>query len=230
MKAWIVNVLLWALVGCTLPENAPLERAAATGRQAPALVPDDVAVPDMAPGETSPETAGRSLLAENLRTAEGFIDAFYSFDPEQLRPYLTHAAESMDSILYYQGWAEGGNYRVIRRGACVPESPERFLCPITVQDDLVLALQTGFNVTDTFALTFDEVNIAAVDTSSNDQPVYYEARKWVEENLPDVMSGPCLDQWKGGTTPGDCARAMTEGYRLFHAARMARAQRESSTP
>lgn len=171
---------------------------------------------DALPEKDSPDAAEGSLLAMNMATAEGFIDAFYSFDPERLRPFLAQAEESATSLMYYQGWAEGGNYKIVRRGACVPESAERFRCPITVQDDPVLALQTGFNVTDTFALTFEGQNIVDVDTSSNDQPIYYEARKWVEENMPEVMSGPCLNRRSGGTTPGDCARAMTEGYRLFY--------------
>jgi hypothetical protein len=82
----------------------------------------------------------------------------------------------------------------------------------------VVELKTGFNVTDTFHLTFDGSAIASIETSSNDQPIYYEARKWVEENMPDVMTGPCLDRSNGGTTPGDCARAMTQGYKQFYAA------------
>ena len=64
-------------------------------------------------------------------------------------------------------------------------------------------------------ITFDGTNIASFKTSSNDQPIYYEARKWVEANMPEVMEGPCLDS---NMTPGDCARAMTKGYAAFYAA------------
>ncbi|MBO6563180.1 MAG: hypothetical protein JJ956_00430 [Pseudomonadales bacterium] len=156
-----------------------------------------------------------ALTSANTKTAEGFIDAFYSFDPEKLRPFLTNADETAERIFYYQGWAEGGNYIVLERGACEAESPTQFDCPITVQDDPVVALKTGFNVTDTFHIKFEGNEIASVKTSSNDQPIYYEARKWVEDNMPDVMAGPCHE---GGNTPGDCARAMTEGYKKFFAA------------
>jgi hypothetical protein len=90
-------------------------------------------------------------------------------------------------------------------------------CAITVQDDPVLALKTGFNVTDTFALTFEDGHIVSIETSSNDQPIYYEARKWVVENMPEVMTGPCKDRNNGGKTPGDCARAMTAGYAKYYA-------------
>jgi hypothetical protein len=165
------------------------------------------------------DTAAKATLEEQNRlTAEGFIDAFYSFDPEQLKPFLANAEESAPRLSYYQGWAEGGNYKVLNRGACESESPTLFECPITVQDDPVVELKTGFNVTDTFHLTFDATKITSIKTSSDDQPIYYEARKWVEANMPEVMTGPCLNRNKGGDTPGDCARAMTEGYKQFYAA------------
>jgi hypothetical protein len=159
--------------------------------------------------------ANEKLMAQNAQTAEGFIDAFYSFDPKKLEPYFVHADETQARIARYQGWAEGGNYIVMERGACVAASPTLVECPITVQDDPVQALKTGFNVTDTFHITFDGTNIASFKTSSNDQPIYYEARKWVEANMPEVMEGPCLDS---NMTPGDCARAMTKGYAAFYAA------------
>jgi len=177
---------------------------------------------DALPDRMMPYRQDAELQAKNLATSEAFIDAFYSFDASRLGPIIAKATGSADSILYYQGWAEGGNYKVLERGPCVMESTERFRCPITVQDDPVVALQTGFNVTDTFALTFDGTDIVAIDTSSNDQPIYYEARKWVEANMPEVMSGPCAGRGKpdyaGDATAGDCARAMTEGYRKFYAA------------
>jgi hypothetical protein len=74
-----------------------------------------------------------------------------------------------------------------------------------VQDDPVLALKTGFNVTDFFHITFDGIRITSITTSSNDQPIYFEARQWVEANMPEVMEGPCLDR-------------RTEGYRKFYEA------------
>lgn len=163
-----------------------------------------------------PETVvDESLLAQNLETAEGFIDAFYSFDPERLKAFLENTDESAARILYYQGWAEGGNYEVLDRAACVADSAELIHCAITVKDDPVQALKTGFDVTDTFHLTFAGPSIVSIDTSSNDQPIYHEARAWVEENMPEVMEGPCLRTPEGGT-PGDCARAMTEGYRIYY--------------
>ena len=158
----------------------------------------------------------QSALDNNLATAEKMIDAFYSFDADLLRPFLAKAEKSAQSILYYQGWAEGGNYKVLERPGCAPTESGKIACPVTVQDDPVMALKTGFMVTDTFTLTFDGADIVDIETSSNDQPIYYEARKWVEKNMPEVMSGPCLKtEDGGGPTPGDCARAMTEGYRQF---------------
>lgn len=160
-------------------------------------------------------------LEENLATAEGMIDAFYSFDASLLQPFLSEAGDSETGILGYQGWAEGGNYIVLERAPCISESADTIACAITVQDDPVVALETGFNVTDTFHITFEDGIITGVDTSSNDQPIYYEARKWVEANMPEVIDGPCKREDGARLTPGDCARAMTEGYRQFLVAKKA---------
>jgi hypothetical protein len=159
----------------------------------------------------------RAATAADVETAEAFIDAFYSFDPARLAPLLEEADETAARILYYQGWAEGGNYAVVERAPCAIGDDARIHCPITVEDDPVKALKTGFNVTDTFHLTFENGRIARVETSSNDQPIYYQARKWVEENLPELIAEPCKDRGTAAGTPGDCARAMTEGYRRFAA-------------
>jgi hypothetical protein len=167
-------------------------------------------------------------LAGNLETAEGMIDAFYSFDASMLQPFLSQAGEAEASILGYQAWAEGGHYIVMSRGACEEEAENIISCGITVQDDPVVALETGFNVTDTFQLTFEDSIIVGVKTSSNDQPIYYEAGKWVEANLPEVMEGPCKRTDGQRETPGDCARAMTDGYRQFMVAKKAEAENGSA--
>ena len=156
-----------------------------------------------------------TTLQENQILAERFINAFYSFDPTELSPLLSSAGESKNQILYYQGWAKGGNYKIVERKPCTGNSAERLICPITVQDDPMLALKTGFNVTDTFAISFTKGKIVKVEASSNDQPIYYEARDWVMKNRPDIMSGPCKGFFAGGDTPAECARAMTKGYKQF---------------
>ncbi|MEO1305417.1 MAG: hypothetical protein AAFV37_10600 [Pseudomonadota bacterium] len=157
------------------------------------------------------------ITAEQLQIAEQMIDAFYSYDPDQLRPLLAAAEESSDGLLWYQGWAEGGNYKIVNRGACVAKSATEVDCPITVEDDPVLALGLEFKVTDTFTLTFDGPKIVNVDTSSNDKPIYYVASVWVRTNYPEIMEGPCEGFFAGGPTPQDCARAMADGYAKFAA-------------
>lgn len=171
----------------------------------------------------SGEPDADSALAENLATAESMIDAFYSFDPDRLQPLLSEAGDAEGSILGYQAWAEGGNYIVMERAPCAMVPEGTIDCAITVQDDPVVALETGFNVTDTFHITFGGSTIVDVKTSSNDQPIYYEARRWVEENMPEVMEGPCKRTDGLRDTPGDCARAMTDGYSKFMEARKAEA-------
>jgi hypothetical protein len=54
--------------------------------------------------------SGRVVADTNISTAENLIDAFYSFDASRLEATLEHAEDSAPSILYYQGWAEGGNW------------------------------------------------------------------------------------------------------------------------
>ena len=171
---------------------------------------------DVLPEIDAPDANDPALVQANLAISEDMIDAFYSFDGDRLAPFLEHSGPSENRIAYYQGWAEGGNYKVLERGPCEAESAQLIRCAITVQDDPVLALKTGFNVTDTFALTFNESRIVAINTSSNDQPIYYEARRWVEENMPEVMSGPCHRDYERGVTPVECARAMTAGYQKFY--------------
>jgi hypothetical protein len=151
---------------------------------------------------------------QNITIAESFIDAFYSFDSTLLNSYLSKTNKTADNIRRYQEWAEGGNYKVLLRQPCQIESSLIIRCSITDQDDPVQARQTNFNVTDTFHLTFEKGHIISIDTSSNDQPIYFEAKKWVETNMPEVMNGPCD---KIANTPGDYARAITQGYKRFYA-------------
>ena len=157
-----------------------------------------------------------SIAEQNLATAEALLDAFYSFDPAKLEPLLANTTESAAPLLYYQGWAEGGNYKVLKRNPCEAQSAGVISCAITVQDEPVLALRTGFNVTDTFTISFNDETVVAVDTHSNDQPIYFAARDWLFEHQPEILSGPCAGFFTDGTTPGDCARAVTKGFSQYY--------------
>ena len=46
--------------------------------------------------------------------AERFIDAFYSFDRQRLARELASADSAAPRLLYYQGWAKGGQYQVVK--------------------------------------------------------------------------------------------------------------------
>jgi hypothetical protein len=150
-----------------------------------------------------------------LAVAESFIDAFYSFDRERLAPLLASAPETAPRILYYQGSAQGGNYEVLKRTPCARDDDGIVLCPVKVKDDRVQALGTGFDVTDTFHLTFEDGVIVKVTTSSNDQDIYRQAAVWVRENMPEVMEGPCRNRGTLEGTPVECSKAMTAGYKAF---------------
>ena len=173
-----------------------------------------------APSDAEAAAAEEASVSEpdsDLVTAEAFIDAFYSFDADRLAPMLASAPESAPRLLYYQGWAEGGNYVVLERTPCAKDETGVVNCPVKVRDDPVQALGTGFDVTDTFHLTFDDGVLVKVETSSNDQEIYGQARAWVEANMPEVMSGPCANRNTPEGTPAECARAMTAGYAAFAA-------------
>jgi len=159
----------------------------------------------------------RAQTAEesNLSKAEAFVDAFYSFDADQLRPLLVDAPDSAPSIVFYQGWAEGGNYAVLDRMPCVSQNQRAIACSITVKDDLIGALGIDFNVTDTFHLTFADGKIVSIETSSDDPQAYLDAERWVQDNRPEVMEGACQGYFDGGPTPQRCVQAMVKGYAEF---------------
>ncbi len=171
------------------------------------------------------EPAGQLEDSANTVLAEEFIDAFYSFRPKPLRALLSSAEESIPSIVYYQGWARGGNYKIVNRAPCARDTPQDVSCAITVQDDLMLALGIDFNVTDTFHLSFHKGNISSVETSSNDLQVFHDAQLWVQANLPELIEKPCAGFFNGGPTPSMCVQAMVKGYAQFAAHYLAMQQR-----
>lgn len=154
-----------------------------------------------------------------LMVAEKLIDAFYSFDPRQLRAAMADAPASQPQLLFYQGWAEGGNYAVIERQPCKFAGDGEVTCAITVRDDLIAALGTGFWVTDKFHLTISEGRMVAVRNSSNDPPDFELALKCLQRERPEVMIGPCRGFFAGGPTPGDCVRAVVAGFKDYRAAK-----------
>jgi hypothetical protein len=150
-----------------------------------------------------------------LSKSEKVIDAFYSFDPKKLNIQLFTAPSSKALVLYYQGWAKGGNYQVVNRMPCIEKDNEKISCSITVKDDLMKALDIPFDVTDTFHLTFKNGILKKVTTSSNDLQVFRDAEKWVFEKHPEWVAIPCKDYFNGGPTPDKCVKAMVKGYSAF---------------
>jgi hypothetical protein len=118
-------------------------------------------------------------------------------------------------MVFYQGWAKGGNYQVIKRMPCKTDSAAEVSCSITVKDDLIGALGISFNVTDTFHISFSNGMIAKVRTSSNDPQAFNDAVDWVQRERPDLIREPCRGFFNGGPTPGDCVRAMVRGFAEF---------------
>lgn len=151
----------------------------------------------------------------NTAVANKFIDAFYSFDDDSLESILSEAKLSQPNILYYQKWAECGNYAVVTRHACIVKNDSIVICPVTVKDDLMAGLNINFNVTDSFHITIARGRIRAVETSSNDPDTYYKAKDWVKQNRPDLIEKPCEGIWNGGPTPCECILGMIKGFREY---------------
>lgn len=161
-----------------------------------------------------PARVGLPLVA-----AERLIDAFYSFDPGALRAALSSAPASEGRMTYYQGWAEAGSYVVLERKPCRFTGVDEVRCEITVQDDLIAALETGYWVTDTFHLSFQRGRIVSVRTTSNDPPDFDKALDSLKREQPDLMTGPCQGFFAGGPTPQACVRAVVAGFAAYRAQR-----------
>lgn len=167
-------------------------------------------------GARPPQGAG---LNPSQVAAEKLIDAFYSYDPRQLLAALVDAPASQPQLLFYQGWAEGGNYAIINRRPCQFVGKSDISCAITVRDDLIAALGTGYWVTDKFHLTVREGKIVRVSNSSNDPPDFDLALDWLRQERPDIMTGPCRGFFAGGPTPKGCVRAVVEGFKAYRASK-----------
>lgn len=149
----------------------------------------------------------------DLAAAEAFIDAFYSFDAQALAAALAFGEEYVPFMGFYQGWAEGANYKIVDRGACEATDPQNASCPITVESDFVRALGLDVNVTVTFLLTFEDGDIVEVDLTSNDPPEFNQAFDAVADD-PELLGagGACEGFFNGGPTPGDCARVFVASF------------------
>ena len=150
----------------------------------------------------------------NIVVANKFLDAFYLFNSDSLESTLSDAKSTQPKILFYQKWAQCGNYEVITRHDCIGKNDSLVICPVTVKDDLMAGLNINFNVTDTFHLTITKGRIRSVKTSSNDPDVYYKAKEWVKENRPDLIA-TCEGIGAGASAPCECILGMIKGFKEF---------------
>lgn len=210
MRPWRSSMVVIAaslLVGCATTQEAESPSAAVSDTPTTSAPRSSASAPDSGADEAAQITA-----------AESFIDAFYSFDPAALEETLAAAEESAPRILGYQAWAEGAHYKVLERAGCETTGPNLVECPVTVEDDLLLALGSDFKVTDVFTISFDGTDIIAVQTGSNDPEIVRQGFNWVFANDPELLGGTC--EGFGAGVPvngGDCARAVVAGLREFAA-------------
>ncbi len=172
------------------------------------------------------EATRQSDSINNQVVANQFVDAFYSFNRDSLQTVLSEAKSSQPNILYYQKWAECGNYQIAQRNQPVQKNDSVILVPVTVKDDLMAALEINFNVTDTFRIVVSDGKIRSVETSSNDPKVYHEAKEWVNQNRSDWVNKPCEGIWNGGPTPCECIQGFIKGFGDFVKEKKATSSRE----
>jgi hypothetical protein len=152
--------------------------------------------------------------SDPVAQAEAVIDAFYGWDPVALAATVD-PSEDTDRLLYYQAWARAAHYTVATRRPCELVDAAVVECRITVHDDFGAAL--GYVATDTFRMIGGPERIAHASFEGDDPPVVMELFAWIADKHPEVMSGPCLNLFDGGTTPAECARAVVAAARAFDA-------------
>ena len=178
---------------------------------------DDAATSTVTIDTTTTSADTTTTLSEEkaARVALGnaFVDALYSFDPEALEALFVEGAAT--EALYYQGFAEGGNYRIVERGDCIASRVDEIICPITVEDDAMLALSNETKVTDTHFLTVSDGLLTDHRNTTNDPEILFFAVLWVFSTYPEMNEGVCAGMWTDGQTPGECARRIAEGVREY---------------
>ena len=154
---------------------------------------------------------GATVVSNDLKSAEAFIDAFYSYDEVRLAETMD-AGDEGERALYYQAWAEAANYQIKKRRRCTLENGSA-VCKITVTDDFGRAL--GYTATDTFVLTVENDLMIGVQSQGDDPPIFMELFDWISKNQPEVLAGPCADMFAGGQTPGECSRSVVLAANQF---------------
>ncbi|MFP6656211.1 MAG: hypothetical protein VCB25_11335 [Myxococcota bacterium] len=157
-------------------------------------------------------TASHPESEANRIAAEAFIDAFYSWDARALSARMD-APKDAARTLYYQGWAEAGNYQIQNRRTCEKGLDGRLECAITVTDDIGTAL--GYIATDVFHLTITAGRIVGIEFDSDDPLIFAEVFEWMAADRPEVFEGPCENLFNGGETPGECVRAVVRAARDY---------------
>ena len=198
-----------------------------TDTTSPVVAPSSATTATTTPPTSTTTTAAPATTTTEAQTdpssmlalSEAFVDAFYSYDAVALEATLSKAESSIPVIVWYQGWAEGGNYQIVDRTPCEVTGQTSVACSITVKDDFIQALSLDFNVTDTFLIVIRDGEIQQVESESDDPELVFDAFAWMQEqgdyeDLGDTLCGGFRD---GGPTPEECARAIVQGFKDFAA-------------
>ncbi len=86
-------------------------------------------------------------------------------------------------------------------------------CAITVTDDFGSAL--AYTATDSFTFEFETDRATRVEFEGDDPPIFFALWVWIWAYRGNVLENECADMFSGGTTPAECARAVTEAAKDF---------------
>ena len=141
--------------------------------------------------------------AVDVRLAERFIDAFYSWRAENLQRFMASNAYTKWALCY-QGWAQATNYTVLLRRPCQILEDE-VVCTISVPDDFGSVL--GYRATDTFRIQVADRCITKIAFAVNDPPIFSAILEWLAQQRPEILTGPCYKMVAGGLAPVQSPKA-----------------------
>lgn len=127
---------------------------------------------------------------ERVAIAEGILDAFYTFDEQQLREAIGSDLTDQ-SVLFNQGDGEHLNLQLVNRQPCVAAGQSQVLCPVTSADDITRAF--GFEWSEQLNLVFaDDRIISANWQIVAEVPAHYDAFwTWLGETHPSIQDVTC---------------------------------------
>ena len=127
-------VVVMVAVGCGSSDESPSSAASSdeTTTVAPTTSAVATTVAEVAEDSTTIDETDSVESSADPRVAlgESFVDAFYEFEPTALEDLFVEGQAI--AALYYQGFAEAANYRIVERVPCIVSvtNDAEVICPV----------------------------------------------------------------------------------------------------